>query len=98
MREATAAGQRGPAGLRRRAALELFAQTDAAAADGTQLVRTMLMLAYGFARRGQPFVAATWLWRTVKCRRGVFAQVCTFLLRRLARGCAGLSAARGIML
>jgi hypothetical protein len=48
-------------------------------------VSVLLMLAYGFARRGQPFVAATWLWRTVKCRRGGFAQVCTFLLRRLAR-------------
>jgi GT2 family glycosyltransferase len=68
-----------------RTALELFERADVAAADGAQFVRTTLMLAYGFARRGQPFVAARWLLRAVSCRRDGFAEVCAFAFRRLAR-------------
>jgi GT2 family glycosyltransferase len=73
-----------------RNALELFARADTAAADGARLARTMLMLAQGFARRGQPLVAVRWLWRAVVCRGNGFAHVCRVALawanRRLVRG------------
>jgi glycosyltransferase involved in cell wall biosynthesis len=72
-----------------RKALELFALADIGAADGTRLVRTMLMLAQGFARRGQPLIAVRWLWRAVTCRRNGFVDVFGVALgwarRRLVR-------------
>jgi GT2 family glycosyltransferase/predicted O-methyltransferase YrrM len=83
-----------------RTALDLLEQADVATADGARLVRAMMMLAYGFARRGQPLAAARWLLRAVRCRRNGFAEVCAVAFRwavrrlprrgrRAARQCEG---------
>ena len=70
-------------------AVELIELADVAAADGARLVRVMLMLAHGFARRGQPLLAARWLWRAMTSRRNCFTDVCAvafrWATRRLAR-------------
>ena len=70
-------------------ALELFARVDTAAADRARLVRTMMMLASGFARRREPLIAARWFLRALSCRRAAFVDVGTITLhwsaRRLAR-------------
>ncbi|HMF28708.1 MAG TPA: glycosyltransferase [Candidatus Cybelea sp.] len=72
-----------------RTALDLLEQADVASTDGARLVRAMMMLAYGFGRRGQPLAAARWLSRAVRCRRNGFADVCAVTFRwavhRLAR-------------
>jgi glycosyltransferase involved in cell wall biosynthesis len=70
-------------------ALELFAAVDAAAADRARLVRVMMMLAYGFARRGEPLAAARWLLRAASCRRNGLAEVCTVAFRWAVRRLAG---------
>jgi GT2 family glycosyltransferase len=70
-------------------AVELVALADVGGADGARLVRTMVMLSRAFASRGQPLVAARWLWRAMSCRRGGFADVGAiafrWAMRRLAR-------------
>jgi len=70
-------------------AIELIKLADVPATDGARLARTMLMLARGFAGRGQPLIAARWLWRAATCRRNGFADVCAAVLgwgtRRLGR-------------
>jgi GT2 family glycosyltransferase len=72
-----------------RNALELFARADTAAADTGRLVRAMMMLANGFARRGQPLVAAQWLLRALSCRRSAVVELSAIAFgwsaRRLAR-------------
>ena len=70
-------------------ALELFALVDPAAADRGRLVRAMMMLASGFARRREPLAAARWLLRALTCSRSAFVDVGAIALhwsaRRLAR-------------
>ena len=72
-----------------RQALELVELADVPAADRARLVRVMMMLGRGFARRSQPLVAARWFLRAVRCRRGGFAEVCAiafgWTIRRLAQ-------------
>jgi hypothetical protein len=75
-------------------ALELFARVDTAAADRARLVRTMMMLASGFARRGQPLVAARWFLRALSCRRNAFVDVCAIAFHWLARRLARLGRVR----
>jgi len=79
-----------------RQAVELVTLGDAAGADAARLVRTMVMLSRGFAGRGQPLVAARWLWRAMRCRRSGFADVAVIAFRWAMRRLAGLggSAAR----
>jgi glycosyltransferase involved in cell wall biosynthesis len=75
-------------------ALELFARVDTAAADRARLVRTMMMLASGFARRGQPLVAARWFLRALSCRRSAFVDVCAIAFHWLAGRLARLGRVR----
>jgi hypothetical protein len=59
----------------------------------------MVILSRGFVSRGQPFVAAHWLWRAMSCRRTGFAAVGAIAFhwarRRLARLGRALRFARG---
>ena len=72
-----------------RQAVELIEMADAAAADSARLVRATIILSRGFATRGQPLVAARWLWRAVRCRRTGFVDLSALAFhwarRRLAR-------------
>jgi GT2 family glycosyltransferase len=74
-------------------ALELFARVDAAAAERTRLVRTMMMLASGFARRREPLVAARWFVRALSCRRSAFVDVGAIAFHWSARRLARLGSA-----
>jgi GT2 family glycosyltransferase len=66
-------------------ALELFARVDTTAADRARLVRSMMMLANGFAYRREPLVAARWLLRALSCRRSAFVDVGAIALHWSAR-------------
>ena len=82
-----------------RRASELVALADVPAADGARLVRAMLMLSRGFVGRGQPLLAAHWIWRAMTSRRTGLAEVGAVGLgwarRRVARLGRALRVARG---
>ena len=72
-----------------RHAVELIEMADVPAADGARLVRATIILSRGFASRGQPLLAARWLWRAMRCRRTGFVDLGAIAFhwarRRLAR-------------
>ena len=66
-------------------AVELLGEVDAARVPGSPLVRTMLAVGYGFARRHRPLLAAKWLWRAATCHSAALADVCAIVFDRATR-------------
>jgi hypothetical protein len=75
-----------PSALER--AVAILGQVDFAAAPGARLVRTMMAICYGFARRRRPVLAAKWLLRAATCHSDGVGDVCAIVVNRAKRRAA----------
>jgi hypothetical protein len=71
-------------------AVDILGQVDFAAVPGARLVRTMMAIGYGFARRRRPVLAAKWLLRAATCHSDGLGDVCAIVANRAKRRAAWL--------
>jgi glycosyl transferase family 2 len=69
-------------------AVDILGQVDFATAPGARLVRTMMAIGYGFARRRRPILAAKWLLRAATCHSNGLQDVCAIVADRAKRRAA----------
>jgi Glycosyl transferase family 2 len=71
-------------------AVDILGQVDFAAVPGARLVRTMMAIGHGFARRRRPILAAKWFLRAATCHSDGLGDVCAIVVNRAKRRAAWL--------
>jgi hypothetical protein len=66
-------------------AIDILALVDVTSAPHARLVRTMMAIGYGFARRRRPVLAVKWLVRAVTSHPKGFMDVCAIIANRMKR-------------